>query len=88
LRTEDFECYEAAKMNEETRVIMSIFVDHSNHQWVVRDREGNWWSIPSTDNAWEHRQPFFPTEESELEPVPGHYRVLLGLPELQIQGTS
>ena len=33
-----------------------------------------------TDNPWEQRQPFTPAEETELEPVPGHYKYMLGLP--------
>ena len=32
------------------------------------------------ENPWDHRQPFYPTEETDLEPVPGHYRSVLGLP--------
>ena len=32
------------------------------------------------ENAWEHRQPFQFTDETELEPIPGHYRMALGLP--------
>ena len=26
------------------------------------------------------RQPFYPSEETALEPVPGHYKYMLGLP--------
>ena len=62
------------------RIVVSIYVDRLRQQWVVRDREGNLWVVPSTDNPWEHRQPFYPTDETELEPVPGHYKGLLGLP--------
>jgi hypothetical protein len=46
----------------------------------VRDPEGNFWTVPSVENAWESRRPFQPTEETELEPIPGHYRSMLGLP--------
>ena len=63
-----------------TRFVISIFVDRSKQQWVVRDREGNLWIVPTTENPWEHRQPFYPTEETTLEPVPGHYKNMLGLP--------
>ena len=49
----------------------------STQQWIVRDPEGNFWIVPSADDAWEHREPFQPTEETELEPVPGHYKYLL-----------
>jgi hypothetical protein len=59
---------------------VALFVDQSCRQWVVRDPEGCFWMLPSTDNPWEHRQPFYPTEETGLEPVPGHYKDLLGLP--------
>lgn len=62
------------------RLTMSIYVDRSRQQWVVRDREGNLWILPSSENSWEDRQPFVPTEETELEPVPGHYKCVLGLP--------
>jgi hypothetical protein len=60
--------------------VTSLFVDKSCQQWVVRDPEGNFWLLPSVDNPWEQRQPFHPTEESELELVPGHYKDMLGLP--------
>jgi len=60
---------------------VSIYVNKAGQQWVVKDSEGNFWSLPSTDNPWDKRQPFMPTEESELEPVPGHYGYLLGLPQ-------
>jgi hypothetical protein len=60
--------------------VVALYVDKASQQWVVRDAEGNWWSLPSTDNPWDERSPFFPAEETELEPVPGHYRHMLGLP--------
>jgi hypothetical protein len=63
-----------------TKCVAALYVDKANQQWVVRDLEGNFWSMPSTDNPWDQRQPFTPAEETELEPVPGHYRSLLGLP--------
>ncbi len=56
------------------------FVDRSYPQWIVRDPQGNFWQVPSYENAWEQRQPYQPTEQSNLEPVPGHYRDMLGLP--------
>ena len=58
----------------------TLYVDRTAGRWVVRDPEGNLWSLPSTDNPWDERQPFSPTEETELEPVPGHYKHMLGLP--------
>ena len=58
----------------------ALYVDKASQQWIVRDPEGNFWSLPSTDNPWDERQPFSPAEETELEPVPGHYKDMLGLP--------
>jgi len=60
--------------------VVAIYVDRSSGGWIVRDSEGLLWNLPPTDHPWDDRQPFVPTEESELEPVPGHYRYLLGLP--------
>lgn len=59
---------------------LSIYVDKSSRQWIVRDGEGTFWSVPAEEEGWKHREPFTPTEETELEPVPGHYHYLLGLP--------
>lgn len=59
----------------------AIFVDRAcTEHWIVRDPEGNFWIVPSVDNAWECRQPFDLTKETELDPVPGHYKYMLGLP--------
>ena len=58
----------------------TLYVDKASQQWVVRDPEGNFWSLPSTDNPWDERQPFTLAEDTELEPVPGHYKYMLGLP--------
>jgi hypothetical protein len=60
--------------------VIALYVDRSTQQWVVRDPEGVFWMVPSVENAWEHRVPFQPTEESDLKPVPGHYQYLLCLP--------
>jgi hypothetical protein len=59
---------------------VSIYVDRSSQQWVVRDPDGRFWTLAPIDRAWEHRRPFTLTDESELEPVPGHYKSMLGLP--------
>ena len=59
---------------------VALYVDRSTQQWIVRDPEGNFWIVPSVDDAWEHREPFEPTEDTDLEPVPGHYKYLLRLP--------
>ena len=58
----------------------ALYVDKASQQWIVRDAEGNFWSLPLTDNPWDERQPFTPAEDTELQPVPGHYKYLLGLP--------
>jgi len=57
----------------------TLYVERATQQWVVLDPEGNFWSLPSTDNPWDERQPFTPAEETELEPVPAHYKAMLGL---------
>jgi hypothetical protein len=67
-------------MLAESRRVVALYVDRASHQWIVRDAEGNFWSLPFTDNPWDERQPFFPAEETDLEPVPGHYKNMLGLP--------
>jgi hypothetical protein len=49
-----------------------LFADRSNRNWIVLDPEGNFWSLPSVENPWDHRQPFHPKDEADLERVPGH----------------
>ena len=66
-------------MIEVRRQTVSLFVDRSSQQWVVRDEEGNYWALPLTAKPWDDRQPFCPAEETELESVPGHYKNLLGV---------
>ncbi len=63
-----------------TKRVAAIFADRSSQQWIVQDPDGRFWVVPSVDNAWDHRQPFHPTEDMDLEPVPGHYKDMLGLP--------
>jgi hypothetical protein len=60
-----------------TKQVTALYVDRSSQQWIVRDREGHLWVVPATDNCWENRQPFTPTDQTELEPVPGHYKYML-----------
>lgn len=60
--------------------VVAIYVDRSNGQWIARDSDGDFWVLPSTDHPWDDRQPFSPAEETELEPVPGHYKYILGVP--------
>jgi hypothetical protein len=63
-----------------SRPAVSIYVDRSTQQWIVRDPEGTFWILPVVDAPWDHRQPFCLTDEVELEPVPRHYKYMLGLP--------
>ena len=58
-----------------------LSVDRSSRQWVARDPDGTLWILPPTDSPWDDRRPFSPAEETELEPVPGHYKAMLGLPD-------
>jgi hypothetical protein len=65
---------------ERRKRTFALYVDRCNQQWIVLDPQGQFWILPGNEeNAWNHRQPFCPTEETELEPVPGHYKYMLGL---------
>jgi hypothetical protein len=67
-------------MLELGRPKVALFVEKRSRRWIVRDPDGNYWMLPGGENPWDQRQPFQPTEQTELEPVPGHYRYMLGLP--------
>ena len=67
-------------MVETTDHVVALYVDRKSQQWVVRDSGGNYWSLPTPDNAWENRLPFEPSSDKTLEPVPGHYKYILRLP--------
>jgi hypothetical protein len=67
-------------MTTGTKRLVALFVERSHQQWVVRDPEGNFWLLPSVEDPWGYRQPFHPTPETELEPIPSHYTSMLGLP--------
>ena len=58
----------------------ALYVDKASQQWIVLDPEGHYWVIPSVENPWDRRQPFQPAEATDLVPVPGHYKSMLGLP--------
>ncbi len=60
--------------------VVAIYVDRSSGQWIVRDAEGEFWILPISENPWDRRRPFVPTDETELDPVPKHYKYMLGLP--------
>ena len=66
-------------MNALGKQRVCIFVDRASQQWIVRDPDGRLWIVPLADDAWEQRQPFTPTDDSELELIPGHYRYMLNL---------
>jgi hypothetical protein len=59
----------------------AIYVDRTcTDHWIVRDPQGNFWIVPSVENPWDSRRPFQPTEQTDLQPIPGHYLFMLGLP--------
>jgi hypothetical protein len=58
----------------------AVFVERLTRQWVVLDPEGNFWILTTVEDAWRNRLPFYPTEDTGLDPVPGHYKHVLGLP--------
>ena len=60
--------------------VVALFVDRTSQQWIVMDPNGEFWSVPPIEQGWDQRQPFTPSEECELERVPGHYKYMLGLP--------
>jgi len=62
------------------RKVTALYVDRTTQRWVVRDSYGEFWWLPASQDAWRHRHPFELTQDSTLEPVPGHYISLLGVP--------
>jgi hypothetical protein len=68
-------------MTGERKASFALYVDRYSQQWIVLDPQGRFWMLPATEEEpWTRRQPFSPTDETELEAVPGHYKHLLGLP--------
>jgi hypothetical protein len=59
--------------------VAALYVDRATQKWVVRDREGNLWTLSPGENAWEDRLPFELIDENELEILPVHYIFMLGL---------
>ena len=66
--------------------LVAVYADRARQQWIVHDPEGNFWLVPSVANPWDHRQPIQPSKEMDLEPVPKHYKDMLGLPFGTIAG--
>jgi hypothetical protein len=63
---------------ERTQVV-ALYVDRMSGCWVALDSDGSLWSLPTAHDAWDRREPFERTDETELESVPGHYKYMLGL---------
>lgn len=57
-----------------------LYVDKSNMQWIVKDEDGTFWALASGNNPWEQRQAIQSPDQLKLEPVPGHYKHMLGIP--------
>jgi hypothetical protein len=64
--------------------VVGISVDRSTGRRVVCDGDGDFWVLPPTDSPWDDRQPFSPAGETDLEPVPGHYKYLRKTPPLAV----
>jgi hypothetical protein len=60
--------------------VVALFVDRVTQQWIVRDPDGQLWSVSTDEDGWERRQPYEPTDDADLQPIPGHYKYLLRLP--------
>lgn len=60
--------------------LVSIYVNRSTQQWIVRDPDGRFWTVPVVAHPWEHREPFELDDDIELVQVPNHYKYLLELP--------
>ncbi len=68
-------------MHASRRPAISLYVDRrSPDHWVVRDHQGRFWTVPPGANAWDRREVFEPTDQAELEPVPGHYLYMIDIP--------
>ena len=68
-------------MIEGRRLTFALYVDRSSKRWVVQDPQGHYWLMPENENnPWDQRQPYCLTEEAELEPIPAHYKYMLGIP--------
>ncbi len=59
--------------------VVAIYVDRRSRQWVVRDDQGNLWTLPQTETPWDDRELYSSSDETTLDPIPGHYFYLLRL---------
>jgi hypothetical protein len=67
-------------MRRLTSRVVAFYVGRATRRRVVRDVQGRLWRWPLIDIPWDEGQPFTPAEGTELEPVPGHSKHVLGLP--------
>lgn len=67
---------------------VTLYVDRLRQRWIVLDQSGRFWLLPNVENPWNQRQPIDLTEETELQPIPGHYKYLLGLPSGTEEGDA
>lgn len=58
---------------------IQLFVDKPGGRWIVRDEKGIFWVL-AEQAPWEQRQQISLNDEIQLEPVPGHYKHMLGVP--------
>jgi hypothetical protein len=67
-------------MTDPEKQIAALFVDRSIQQWIVQVAAGNFWTLPSVEDPWDHRLSVNPTADTDLEPVPGLYKDIFELP--------
>ena len=61
--------------------VMSLYVDKGcPEHWIVRDREGRFWVVPSGENAWEKREAFHRARMPSSNRFPADCMYMLGLP--------
>jgi hypothetical protein len=67
-------------MTSTRKPAMSLYVDKDRPEhWIVRDGEGQFWIVPPGEDAWTRREQFQPSDDVELQTVPGHYFYMLGI---------
>lgn len=58
---------------------IQLFADKVQGRWIVCDEKGIYWVLAG-ENTWEQRQQITLNDEIDLQPVPGHYKRMLGVP--------